>query len=315
MVKLAVACEGARPLAMGGAFTGLADDANNTYWNPAAMGLMDEIEVTYTGTAYDRDVINYDDWLSLVVPLDNLSEGAFDRGVLGLSFMHNTDRTSYSDVYYTLNYSVDAEVKHHWYTLSYGRELKELLEGLCIGANLRYNTLEYDINAALTVGGTTFAANSSSSDNWVSVDLALYYLWEDLSMGILFQDVNQPEYTLFGTEYQYNVNIRPGIAYRWNDRYILSAEIYDLADKSDSRNLRLGVEAKATDNISVRLGGYDITATEKTGRAITGGLGFNLEELFEKVKADISYGLMYWYESEADTEDKFTHFASFTTKF
>jgi hypothetical protein len=30
----ALACWGNRPLAMGGAFTGLADDTNAIYWNP-----------------------------------------------------------------------------------------------------------------------------------------------------------------------------------------------------------------------------------------------------------------------------------------
>ncbi|MDH5174640.1 MAG: PorV/PorQ family protein, partial [Elusimicrobiota bacterium] len=37
---------GARPVAMGGAFVAVADDANTTYWNPAGLALLEEREIT-----------------------------------------------------------------------------------------------------------------------------------------------------------------------------------------------------------------------------------------------------------------------------
>ena len=37
---------GARPVAMGGAFVAVADDANTTYWNPAGLAQLEEREIT-----------------------------------------------------------------------------------------------------------------------------------------------------------------------------------------------------------------------------------------------------------------------------
>ena len=37
---------GARPVAMGEAFTAVADDANAMFWNPAGMGMMDQFDVS-----------------------------------------------------------------------------------------------------------------------------------------------------------------------------------------------------------------------------------------------------------------------------
>ncbi|HUW23596.1 MAG TPA: PorV/PorQ family protein [bacterium] len=37
---------GARPVAMGGAFVAVADDANTIYWNPAGLALLEEREIT-----------------------------------------------------------------------------------------------------------------------------------------------------------------------------------------------------------------------------------------------------------------------------
>ncbi len=37
---------GARPVAMGGAFVAVADDANTTYWNPAGLAYLEEREIT-----------------------------------------------------------------------------------------------------------------------------------------------------------------------------------------------------------------------------------------------------------------------------
>ena len=310
------ACECARPLAMGGAFTGLADDANATYWNPAALGLMDKTEATYTGTVYDRDAINYDDWVAMAMPLRafGLNEN-INWGTMGLSFMNNIDKTKYSEVYYGLDYSALAEETDRWYMLSYGRKITDRIEGLCVGGNIRYCTLDYKIKESLTVGSTTYTADSSDSDEWASVDLAVYYIRGNLSAGILFQNANEPQFTLFGKKYIYRLNVRPGVAYRFGEKFILSGEVYDATDQSDYMNLRLGAEAKVTDNVYVRLGAYDFTDTEKAGCAFTGGFGIASGELFKNVKTELNYGAMYWYDSKTDTKDKFTHFLSVSTKF
>jgi len=320
-VRISEACEGARPLAMGGAFTGLADDANATYWNPAALGLMKEPEVTYTGTVYDRDAFNYDDWVSMVIPLDTISKAEKTNwGTLGLSFMNNIDKGKYSLLYHDININVEAEIENRWYTLSYGRELREFssfIEGLCVGANIRFLTFEETLKAQAAIGGTTYLANASDDDNHFAIDLAIYDLWkwQDFSAGLLIQNINEPKLTLFGEKATYKINFRPGIAYRYEDKFILSAELYDATDRNNHRNLRIGAEAQVTDNVALRLGGYDITATERTGRAITSGIGIASKEINKNIKFDLSYGVLYWYKSEAETKDKFTHLLSLSAKF
>lgn len=41
-------CVGARPLGMGGAFIGLANDVNAVYWNPAGLAQINKYQMTYT---------------------------------------------------------------------------------------------------------------------------------------------------------------------------------------------------------------------------------------------------------------------------
>ena len=322
LAKTAEACEGARPLAMGGAFTGLADDANATYWNPAALGLMTRPEFTYTGTVYDRDAVNYDDWASFVLPLNYFSKNKDSNlGTIGLSFMNNIDKGKYSYLYYGLDINVEVEVENRWYTLSYGREITELshiLEGLCFGFNLRFETFEETLKAQATIGGTTYSADLSDDDSTFAIDLALYDLWrwQDFSIGVLFQDINEPDLTLFGETAKYKLNIRPGAAYRaFDGKLILSCEVYDVTNNSSHRNLRVGAEAQATDMIKLRAGGYDVTATEKTGRAITGGIGIISKKIKENIDLDFSYAVLYWYESKADIADKLSHMLSLSAKF
>jgi hypothetical protein len=50
---------GARPLAMGGAFVGAANDATAAFWNPAGLALIDDIEIT-TMHATQSDLQSYD---------------------------------------------------------------------------------------------------------------------------------------------------------------------------------------------------------------------------------------------------------------
>ena len=315
-IEVAKACEGARPLALGGAFTGLADDANATYWNPAALGLIEKPELTYTGTAYDRDAYNYDDWASMVIPLDVFShKDNANLGTLGLSFMNNIDKGKFSYLYYGIDINVDVEIDERWYTISYGREISEIAEGLCLGANLRYLTFEEALKTQFSYGGTTYQSGGREDDSLLALDLAVYYKWKKFSAGLLIQNANEPELTVFDVTGKYKANFRPGIAYRLWDKFIISTELYDATNDSNYRNFRIGAEAQITDNAAIRVGGYDITATDKIGRAITGGIGLTSLELTNNIDLNLSYGILYWYESEAEMRDKFSHLLAITATF
>jgi len=62
---------GARPSAMGGAFTAVADDANAAYWNPAGIASMPQWSMTFMHLVWFLNT-GYD-YLSLVMPIDNMT--------------------------------------------------------------------------------------------------------------------------------------------------------------------------------------------------------------------------------------------------
>ena len=63
--SLSFGCWGARPLAMGGAFTGVGGDVHGVYWNPAGLTTVPAEQFTWTSFLTNLDSINYDDLLFL----------------------------------------------------------------------------------------------------------------------------------------------------------------------------------------------------------------------------------------------------------
>jgi hypothetical protein len=62
------ACVGARQMAMGGTFVGIADDMSAVYWNPAGIAMLDQRGFHVTSTLSNRDTYNYDDFLVCIWP-------------------------------------------------------------------------------------------------------------------------------------------------------------------------------------------------------------------------------------------------------
>lgn len=62
---------GARPSAMGGAFTAVADDSNASYWNPAGMASVPQWNLTFMHLVWFLNT-GYD-YLSVVMPVDNMT--------------------------------------------------------------------------------------------------------------------------------------------------------------------------------------------------------------------------------------------------
>jgi hypothetical protein len=299
------ACVGARPLAMGGAFIGVADDANATYWNPAGLTQIEDVEFTYTPTLYDRDTVNYDDFVSFVTPL---KIERYNMGNLGVSFVNSGTK------------SVDDETSDRWYGVSYG---KEIFSGLSLGLNLRQERYEWEIKKGYYIEGTTVIGPIEDSDKDIGADLALFYKLDKLSMGVLYQNINEPEFNLFDGRYRAKAvrNLRPGIAFRPDDKTIISAELYDITGETSSAegNLRLGVERwfdlpHEGTSLALRWGGYNVNADDKDNRALTGGIGlkWDNEILGSREKSypfsvSLDYAVMGW----ADL-DHYTHFLGFT---
>lgn len=232
-------CWGARPLSMGGAFVAVSDDVHGVYWNQAALSRVKSVELTYTPTIHDRDLLNYDDFLGAAFPLGE--EGQY--GTLGLAYVYNsyTGGVPWRDDYIQVGYGI------------------EVVDGLSLGLAVKHLDKE--------IGGTR--------DDLTGVDLSLLWEINDMfSVGVLYQNADEPSF-LFGT---YVANLRPGIAFKpfRDDTLVLALDMYDALDEI-STELRFGVEWWVKENVALRAGAYDFTAD--TGSAITAGIGYVLGNL------------------------------------
>ena len=227
-----LACVGARPLGMGGAFIGLANDLNSIYWNPAGLSYLPRLEATYTRTLNKRLQVNYNDYLAIGGPWQT------DTWQGGWGFSYIDARLKDSITEHTF---ID-----QWFNLGFALELTS---DLSAGLNLRY-----------------YAGNQRDSNNssyakagaWEG-DLAFHLnSLYPLQIGILFQNVNQPRVhfpDFPGLNYKINLNIRPGLAYHLSPRSLISADIYDLTGKAgEGPFLNLGWENQLNDFLCCRAG-------------------------------------------------------------
>jgi len=216
----AQACVGARALAMGGAFTGLADDVSATYWNPAALPDLD-VE-RGAATWMHTDDLNYQDYVGSAVKTGS-------AGALGLSWLR-----------FRLGLGSGIVDEQNWYWVSAATRVGPRTS---LGANVRF------INDSVSVPG-------ASGDTDTALDVALYHHASgDVTLGLLVQNANKPETTTYipglgSGSMRWIRNWRPGVAVRLPDHVIVSAEVYNAADEGNltreqgGRALRFGVEKK-----------------------------------------------------------------------
>ena len=193
---------GARPAAMGGAYTAIADDVYSVYYNPAGLSLVPRMEFTtqysqlYTGL-WDKSNLNYS-FLGLAQPL------MFKRdfGTVGLS---------------VLNFTAGSLYRESTITLSYGRNFKiGGIRKLDVGFNVKsltigYGTDEYTYDS-LNDDGITHslqggAARADSlfekygfSKSAVAIDIGVKYaLFTNYKLGLMISNINEPGIALDST--------------------------------------------------------------------------------------------------------------------
>ena len=237
--SLSRACVGARALSMGGAFTGLADDVSASYWNPAALVFLDGKYLTWMRTASKRNETNYQDYVAYTTPLGE------DRA-LALSYI------AYRLTRAIRAYGDSRSWYQRWYWLSYAAAVEE---NTAVGLNVKFvgddlEIMEYGIPVA------------TSADTDMTLDLAMYHrASERLTLGLLVQDVNEPESTVefVGSDVltlRWIRNWRPGLAIYAPNNVIFSAEVYDATDAFD-RAFRAGIEKQFPDQgWALRAGWY-----------------------------------------------------------
>lgn len=154
---------GARPVGMGEAFTGVADDIHSIYWNPAGLGTLKTPELTGMHMQYFQS-IQYE-FAAFAYPTQN-------RGTWGfaISNLHTDDierRTGDTDA--ALG-TFDANDSAYW--LSYGYRLNSKLS---LGANAKF--IRQTIDAT--------SANAYAMDGGALYDTD----WHDLRLGASLQNV------------------------------------------------------------------------------------------------------------------------------
>src|ERR1017187_2417019 len=70
--------QGARPISMGGAFVGAADDVNAVMWNPAGLSRLPSFQITLMHTVYFADM--FYSYLAAAYPAGEI--GTFGLGIV-----------------------------------------------------------------------------------------------------------------------------------------------------------------------------------------------------------------------------------------
>jgi len=241
------ACVGSRPLAMGGAFIGLADDANATYWNPAGLAQLPSQSATGTWmhTSSNRDKINYQDYASFATAFD--TSKLAKKMAFGVSYIQDD---TVIDVAGTR--VADTE---KWYWASFAADTGKY--GM-LGINVRK---------------TDDDALGSSIDSEMGIDASWFYRVNDqLTIGALAQDVNAPEVKAIGIGKTNRIrNYRAGLAFRPKPGMVVTLDGYDLADNGGAQSARFGIE-KQYGTLALRAGYYGVGSNFDQGA--TFGVGW-----------------------------------------
>ncbi|MFH1459229.1 MAG: hypothetical protein ABIG64_02485 [Candidatus Omnitrophota bacterium] len=287
---------GARPTSMGGAYVAISDDVHAASWNPAGLGWQRDREISYSGIINCRD--DYitgdfisDDYLAYAQPIEfGVSNDVNPYGGIGFYFHNN-------------NYSSSTVKTSLWQPgIAYGRRFSSY-ENMGWGIALNYYMFDSQIP-----GQTT-------ADEAISFNLGyLWYLNNQLTLGLLCENVNEPTYTVHGITNRLIRVMRPGMAYYFSDNTLMSFDIYDLTGNTSGRggdysqNLRLGFEHYFTDEISVRLGVHHPNSKVDASKFYSLGLGLMHADFLSlyPVTYYIDYTFIYWQDPVAGFED-YTH--------
>lgn len=254
---------GARPAAMGGAYTALAADSNALHYNPAGLALVNRNEATYLHNQYFAGITQ------------NVISAAFRQRV-GLSFNYlnsgNVARTTLSNPDGTgLDY---AGLKDLAVSAGYGHPLGD---SWALGASGKYIR---ETIAGISASGFVMDVGALWTVPWV----------EGLSLGSAFQNVNISRTVKFqGKREELPINFRWGAGYRFDAFGHQNALAFDFSkERNESVLIYAGAETIIAKLLAVRLG---FNNRNTVGTGITGGVGANYKNASLDF-AIVSYGTL-----------------------
>ena len=250
---------GSRPLAMGGAFSGLADDANAVFWNPA--GLAQLKGRSFTGT-YNTDWKKLDHDLSFALVFPTKRRGTFAAG-----YTINWDKAQRTED----GVKVCDQRDDSFLFFTHGRYL--FADKISAGFAVKRDYKEY-------------RSEEQGFERWERgrIDLDVGFLAKlrkrvgdknQFSMGFFWQDILKSKWNNFR-------NFRPGMAFRPDESTVFTLEVSDLFGDSKghgcddvSQDISVGVERWFfRRRLALRIGEHHLNNGEH--RAFAYGVGLKL---------------------------------------
>ncbi|GEM_PF-987134 len=259
-----------RALGMGNAFVAVADDVNAVFYNPAGLTRLKTWETTFSYSKLFLGIDNLDEsFIAAGIPLNTL-------GSLGLSW-YKFSNSQYSENVYSFAYAYPFS----GLKTSLGVDVKYLVKG--------YASNEWTIGNPFFLtdsGADLFSASAVS----YGVSLISTYLMDNLTVGLFFDDINQPNVALKGEEIL-PVTTRGGLAYALDKNIVISSELLyrDGVCKLHLGGEMVGFKAGDAGVLSFRLGGGYGTFNYSN---ITAGIGFKFNIPGLEVGGEINYGFL-----------------------
>ncbi|MDI6780981.1 MAG: PorV/PorQ family protein [bacterium] len=231
---------GARPVAMGEAFCGLADDINALYWNPAGLTQLSKIESS----------LMHAEWL----------EGMRYEFV-GYSQPLNDDVIGCSLVYFDYGDLI-------------GRDINDTPTGN-FGAYNLIGSLAYgmDYSPSLSLGINTkliFQKHENEDALGICLDTGMLYKMKALSFGAVLQNLG-PKMRFVSKGFSLPLTLKIGAAYKLPvDGLVMVLDMNKVIDNNSQVNA--GVEWTIR-GFAIRCG---INSTKELNKGICGGVGFKL---------------------------------------
>jgi hypothetical protein len=250
----------ARAVALGGAYTALAEDANALLYNPAGLGRVRRDEATFMHNQYYQGVTQ--DYLALATPQGwGLNANFLDMGGVPQSTYGNPDGAGLSAT------GMNDLAVGGGYGLSFG--------GLALGAGVKF--LRETIAG---VSGQGFALDAGAL-----YDVAPVPGW---TVGASAQNMG-PTVKLEQAHENLPFNLRLGTAYQFHIQRQKAALSVDLTkERSESAVVEAGAELAAADMFPLRVG---YTSANDAGLGLTAGAGYRYRD-FEVDYAFAPYGAL-----------------------
>lgn len=171
---------GAKAIALGGAFTSIADDPTAIYWNPAGLALIQMYSVSAMGStgASDKypglkDIVPTHNFFAVTVPLSKFTD-VLGKTVVGVGYI-SSKMSNIQHTYLTEDgvYRGTMSNTDNAYYLSAGVPIWEAATSLYVGATIKYITYEF--------------SNIGVSDSGIDFDAGVIYSIDTLNFGAVLQ--------------------------------------------------------------------------------------------------------------------------------